>query len=100
MPPFIPPPQQAKKYISRLEAVQTAIDDNLTQLAKNSPELRVGLITFNREVKLIGDGHHQATVIAGEQLYSPEEIRVLAQTAPTFEPVGRNKDKLRDEVLK
>ncbi len=41
---------------SRLRAVQYAVRAELLELAKESPELRVGLITFSDSVSLIGDG--------------------------------------------
>ena len=54
-------------YVSRLEAVQAAVDDQITGLQKKRPNCRVGLITFSNDVTIIGDGS------------KTEEVRTLPQ---------------------
>ncbi len=44
-------------------------------MAKNQPNKLVGLVTFNNEVTLFGDGSIQPVIIAGDFLYKAEEIR-------------------------
>lgn len=39
-------------YVSRLQAVQAAVDHQLNEMAKNSPFRRVGVVTFNCDVSV------------------------------------------------
>jgi len=43
-------------YVSRLQCVQSAIDSQLESMGKTNPDRKVGLVTFNNEVTVIGDG--------------------------------------------
>ncbi len=38
-------------------------------MQKNNPERKIGLVTFNNEVSIIGDGTKQPVTIAGDKLY-------------------------------
>lgn len=49
--------------ISRLEAVQAAIDAQITKMAKEAPNRKVGFLTFGTEITLIGDGTQNPLVI-------------------------------------
>lgn len=42
--------------ISRLLCMKTAVDNQLTNLRSNFPNKRVGIVSFNNEVTIIGDG--------------------------------------------
>ena len=42
-------------YISRLECLQIAIENNIKQLIKESPKVKVGLVTFGSDVEVLGD---------------------------------------------
>jgi len=48
--------------------VQQAITKQLDQMANGSGERKVGLVTFNNEVNVVGDGTQQAQNIAGDKL--------------------------------
>ncbi len=43
-------------YVSRLQCVQAAIDNQINEMAKGAPERKLGIVTFNHEVAIIGDG--------------------------------------------
>jgi hypothetical protein len=81
--------------------VQTAIEHNISKLEKNSPEKRVGLVTFNHKINIIGDGRNDITSIKGDQLNSLEKVKAIARNyIPTFDIIKRRKGKLREEILK
>jgi hypothetical protein len=42
--------------VSRLQAVQAAVDKQLETLQAQFPQRRVCLVTFSREVTIVGDG--------------------------------------------
>mmetsp|Transcript_35531 Transcript_35531/g.69696 ORF Transcript_35531/g.69696 Transcript_35531/m.69696 type:complete len:750 (+) Transcript_35531:32-2281(+) len=62
-------------YVSRLEAVQAAVDDQITGLQKKRPNCRVGLITFSNDVTIIGDGSKTEEVITGDKLNDMEFLQ-------------------------
>lgn len=43
-------------YVSRLQCVQSAIEKQLEDMQKIYPNKKIGLVTFNNEVTVIGDG--------------------------------------------
>ena len=48
--------------------MQAAIDSQFSEMALGAPERKIGLITFNHEVTVIGDGTNVPQVIAGDKL--------------------------------
>ncbi len=46
--------------------------------SKEHPNRKVGLITFNKEITLIGDGSNAPVTLAGDTLTSPEQLRAAA----------------------
>ena len=88
----------ATKHISRLEAVQVAIEDNLNKLEKNCPDKRVGLVAFNQHVNIIGDG--KMDQIKMIELDAKEEIKKVAQRTPELDKIQHNKNLLSKKLLK
>jgi len=39
-----------------MQCVQAAIDNQLSEMAVGAPERKLGVVTFNHEVTIIGDG--------------------------------------------
>jgi len=37
--------------------VQSAVDSQIDQMGKGAPNRKVGIVTFNGEVTVMGDGH-------------------------------------------
>ncbi len=56
-------------YVSRLQCVQSAIDSQLENMKKNNPDRKIGLVTFNNEVTIIGDGIKPPVTVAGDKLF-------------------------------
>ena len=65
-------------YISRLQCLQGAIENNLTNLVKVSPFRKVGLVAFNNEIVGFGDGTKGPVKISGNNL---EEFQHIQETA-------------------
>lgn len=55
-------------YVSRMQCVQSAIDSMLEDMQKATPNRKVGIVAFNGEVNVIGDGSSPAVSIAGDKL--------------------------------
>lgn len=64
-------------YVSRLECVQAAIDNQIQLLNTCSPELKLGLVAFNGDVRVFGDGSHN-DMITGDKLYEFEVLKEWA----------------------
>lgn len=69
------PGQPQVTYVSRLECVQAAIEAQIQELKKNKPNVKVGLVTFNNEVKVLGDGSCAEETIAGDRLDDFEKCK-------------------------
>ena len=55
-------------YISRLECVQAAIEAQLASMAVSTPERKVGIVTFNGDVTIYGDGTTDPYILTGDRL--------------------------------
>lgn len=75
---FLPGANRNLTYVSRLECVQAAIESQLQTLSKISPRLKVGIVAFNNEVKVIGDGTHEV-ILAGDRLNDFESLQTFCQ---------------------
>ena len=47
--------QENTNFISRLDLVKISIENNLISLLKNSPETKVGIVSFGNEIEVKGD---------------------------------------------
>lgn len=65
-------------HVSRKQCVLAAIENQINEMKKESPNKIVGLVTFNNEVVLVGDGSNQPVTIAGDRLNKAEDIRTLS----------------------
>lgn len=68
--------------MSRKQCVLAAIEDQLSQMQKEHPERIVGLVTFNNEVVVIGDGSKEDhVIITGDKLQKFDQIEENAKKA-------------------
>jgi hypothetical protein len=52
-------------YVSRKQCVMAAIESQLNEMKIDNPGRIVGVVSFNNEVVILGDGKNPAEVIAG-----------------------------------
>lgn len=86
-------------YVSRLQSMQAAIDAQLQTMAKDTPSRHAGLVTFNAEVSLIGDGSADSRVIAGDRLSDGEALREVGRAYPLSRPVSEARERLADRLF-
>jgi hypothetical protein len=67
-------------WVSRLNAVQSAVDKQLTALHKQFPTRRVALVAFGDDVTVIGDGLGQPTVVTGDKLRDQKQLQTLGKS--------------------
>ena len=88
-------------YVSRLECVQAAIENQLNVLAASSPELRVGLVAFSGEVRVIGDGINEE-IVTGDRLYDLDELKNWSNSRKQLflqKSVSENLELLKQKVI-
>jgi hypothetical protein len=98
MDQWMPGQRRDVTYVSRLQCVQAAIDQQLEVLAKEHPKAKVGLVCFNNEVKLLGDGTQEPLVIAGDKLYNYDAILELGKTFKIANCIKESKDVLSKKL--
>ena len=64
-----------KTYVSRIQCVKSAIDSQVNDMANGAEQRKVGIVTFNHEVSVIGDGTQEAQLITGDKLNDFEFLR-------------------------
>lgn len=72
-PQYLPKEKKNVTYVSRLECVQAAIEFQLSELQRTCPNKRIGLVTFNNDVNIIGDGFSNVC-ITGDKLTDFEKV--------------------------
>lgn len=55
-------------YISRMQCLQAAIDQQIKDMANGAGDRKLGLVAFNNEVTVVGDGVENPQIIAGDKL--------------------------------
>lgn len=53
---FLNQAEKNKTYISRIQCLKAAICAQIDEMAKGADKRKVGVVTFNHEVTLVGDG--------------------------------------------
>ena len=74
---YLPGQSQNVTYISRLQSMQAAVDAQLQQMRERNPRRHVGIVTFNNEVHVVGDGTQPEVHIAGDRL--SDQAAIAAQ---------------------
>ncbi|CAM9885732.1 unnamed protein product [Ectocarpus sp. 6 AP-2014] len=86
-------------YVSRLQSMQAAIDDQLETMAKETPSRHAGIVTFNGEVSLIGDGSGDSRVVAGDRLSDGEALKEVGRAYPLSRPIAEARSRLADRLF-
>jgi len=95
-------PRQSRNvtYVSRLQAVQAAVDHQLSTLVGAHPSYRVALVTFSDEVTVFGDGSGEALTVAGDRLRDMDELVKIGTKIPLPSAVKDTRDNLSKKVFK
>ena len=62
-------------YISRLQCVQAAIEAQLMDYVEKAPNKKVGFVTFNQDVNIVGDASEMPLVVSGDKLSDFEFLK-------------------------
>ena len=65
---FISASERGVTYVSRIQCVKSAIDSQINDMSNGAGERKIGIVTFNHEVQVIGDGTQASQTITGDHL--------------------------------
>merc|ERR1719361_2295577 len=82
------------QYVSRLQCVQTAVDEQIEAISKSHPHYKLGLVTFNNEVTVIGDGVSNQVTVAGDKLNDLDKLKEIGSGCNVEKKVGECREKL------
>lgn len=89
-------------YVSRMQCLQAAIDAQLTDMNNGAKDRKLGLVSFNHEVSIIGDGSEDPQVIAGDKLDNYDYLveNGTAQAKLRMKnPIGQSHKKLTQKLM-
>ena len=66
-------------YISRLDMVKLSIEDNIKTLLKNSPNVKVGIVSFGSELEVKGDCLSNVMIIKEKDMNNESKIKSLGE---------------------
>ena len=71
--------QENTSYISRLDLVKIAIENNINSLLKNSPDTKVGIVSFGSEIEVKGDCLSNIMKIKEKDMNNEVKIKSLGE---------------------
>lgn len=89
----------ATTEVSRLQCVQASIDQQLDTWAKDIPNKPVGLVTFNHEVTIFGDGTADPETVAGDKLHRQQTLSEIGERHSTIRPISQSKAGLENRLF-
>ena len=99
---YLPGANKNLTYVSRLECVQAAIESQLNDLFLINPNQKVGIVAFNNEVRVIGDGTHEE-VIAGDKLFDYSAIKKFCEDRSHYfvtKNISQTVQNLKEKVIR
>ena len=95
---YLPGWKRNVTWVSRLQCTQAAVDAQLKGLCSTAPNDKVGLVTFNNEVTVYGDGSQPAEVLTGEHLFDLEKQKELGGSFKVKENVKESEKALSERL--
>ena len=95
---FMNAADKGKTYVSRIQCVKAAIENQIEEMSKVSKERKVGIVTFNNEVTVIGDGTKDPQTITGDKLNDMDYLKNNG-TAQGIERLKENVGATRKNLL-
>lgn len=56
-------------YVSRMQCLQAAIDQQIIDMTNGASNRKVGIVAFNNEVTIVGDGQKEPQIVTGDKLF-------------------------------
>ena len=71
--------QNNTNYISRLDMVKLSIENNIKTLLKNSPNVKVGIVSFGSELEVKGDCLSNIMIIKEKDMNNESKLKSLGE---------------------
>lgn len=98
---FLPGAQnQNKTFISRKQCILSAIENQLQEIKKVDPLKRIGFVTFNNEVTVIGDKNTPTVNLVGDKLQNRTAIVEAMNNYKLTEPLESSYESLVNQLNK
>jgi len=78
---FLPHERRGVTYVTRMQALQAAVAQQVESIAKAKPTRRVGLVSFATDVVIHGDGTTDSRTLAGTRLTDFETLKAAGDGA-------------------
>lgn len=91
-----------KTYVSRIQCLKAAINAQIEDMSKGANKRKVGVVTFNNEVTVIGDGTKPAQVITGDKLLDFDYLENNGKTQAASHmqnSIGETAKVLADKIM-
>lgn len=95
----LPNEQRGVTYVSRLQAVQAAVQSQIKHVSEEQPNAKVAIVTFNHEVTVIGDGTAQPTVVSGDRLGNFEALLERGKAARSEKAISECYESLEAKLF-
>lgn len=86
-------------YVSRLQAVQAAVATQVESLQLHNEKAKVGLVTFNREVVVVGDSSTAPVVVTGDKLQDQRKLQDIGAACAVGKPIESQANQLSDKIF-
>lgn len=89
-------------YVSRMQCVQAAIDQQIKDMGNGAADRKLGLVSFNNEVTVVGDGSQNPQTISGDKLMDYDYLLGNGQQQGKERmknPIGQTQQKLTDKLM-
>ena len=71
--------QNNTNYISRLDLVKLSVENNINLLLKNSPNTKVGIVSFGSEIEVKGDCLSNIMIVKEKDMTNESKIKSLGE---------------------
>lgn len=98
---FLNASDRGTTYVSRIQCVKAAIDSQINDMANGASDRKIGIVTFNNEVQVIGDGTKEPVTITGDHLNNFDHLQnngKIQATERLNKPVSETKDVLKAKL--
>ena len=95
---FLPGQKRNVSFVSRLQCVQSAVEYKINHFKRENPSAHIGLVTFNNEVQLIGDGTQPTQIVAGDRLYEWDQLQEIGNEFKISKAINESEDVLLDKL--
>ena len=91
---YMPGQRRDTTYVSRLQCIQASIEGQIRNIAKTTPNKKVGLITFSNEVTLLGDCTKAPITVAGDKLHDFHGLMEIGEKYELMNPVHESAENI------